>query len=130
MKTNNETGRNIAVAAGVYFAIKELINLLLSVVSGGFSIFSITGGFVKIIFIVAVAVLLYTGFKYVNYVVGALVALTALIYLPGNIINITNGFHWLYLLEGIIDIVAAVILFINPNVKEHFSNNWGGGNNE
>ena len=98
MNTNNQTGRNISLIVGAYFILKSVINLILG---GGVS---------------------DTGLMYLNYVVAAVAALIVIIHLPANISHFTD--NWIYLLEGVIDIIFAVIICINPNVKEHFTNKW------
>ncbi|MEE0187051.1 MAG: hypothetical protein U0I40_11515 [Oscillospiraceae bacterium] len=110
MNTNNQTGRNISLIVGAYFILKSVINLILG------------GGVSDIVIAVAEAVALYTGLMYLNYVVAAVAALIVIIHLPANISHFTD--NWIYLLEGVIDIIFAVIICINPNVKEHFTNKW------
>ena len=46
----------------------------------------------------------------------------AVVHLPANISDFGN--NWLYLLEGIIDIVCAVFLVTKDSIKEHFTNKW------
>ena len=110
MNTNNQTGRNISLIVGSYFILKSVINLILG------------GGVSDIVIAVAEAAALYTGLMYLNYVVAAVAALIVIIHLPANISHFTD--NWIYLLEGVIDIIFAVIICINPNVKEHFKNKW------
>lgn len=117
MKTNNEQGRTIAIIVGVYFIIKSVINLVLG------------GGIGDILISVAEAALLYTGLMYVNYVVAALVAIIVLKNLGNNISNIGDNF--IYLIEGVIDVICAVVICISGSVREHFTNKWSelfGGN--
>ncbi|MGN1481825.1 hypothetical protein [Porcipelethomonas sp.] len=116
MKTNNQQGRNIALIAGIYFIVKSVINLILG------------GGFMDVIISVLEAAALYTGLMYLNYIVAAIVAIVAIVHLPANIGHLAD--NWFYLLEGVIDIIAAIIICVNPSVKEHFTNKWGGGSNE
>ena len=110
MNTKNQTGRNISLIVGAYFILKSVINLILG------------GGVSDIVIAVAEAAALYTGLMYLNYVVAAVAALIVIIHLPANISHFTD--NWIYLLEGVIDIIFAVIICINPNVKEHFTNKW------
>lgn len=112
MHTNNSKGRNIALIAGIYFIIKSILNLILG------------GGVFDVIISVAEAAVLYTGLMYMNYVIAAIAAIIVLVHLPANISHFTD--NWLYLLEGVIDIIFAVIICINPNVREHFTNQWSG----
>lgn len=117
MKTNNESGRNIALVVGVYFILKSVINLILG------------GGVMDIVISVIEAVILYTGLMYANYVVAVLVAIVVLKNLIPNITNL--GSNWFYLLEGIIDAVCAVLICVSENVRQHFTNKFSdifGGN--
>lgn len=112
MNTNNSKGRNIALIAGVYFIIKSVINLILG------------GGVFDVVIAVVEAAALYTGLMYLNYIVAAVAAIIVFVHLPANITHFTD--NWIYLLEGIIDIIFAVVICVNPDVKEHFTNKWGG----
>ncbi len=112
MNTNNSTGRSIACGIGAYAVGKAILNGIV----GAFSVKDILIGAVM-------AVFLYCGFKFTNYIIAAVLAVIALIHLPDNISNI--GSNWLYLLEGIIDICCAVTLCTNPAVKQHFTNGVG-----
>ena len=112
MNTNNMQGRNIAIAMGVYIIIKAVLNMILG---GGISILSL-------LWAVLLAVLLFMGFQYTNIGVGAVLFLGAVVHLPANISNF--GSNWIYLIEGIIDIVCAVLLVTRNDIKEHFTNKW------
>ena len=107
MNTNNQTGRNISLIVGSYFILKSVINLILG------------GGVSDIVIAVAEAAALYTGLMYLNYVVAAVAALIVIIHLPANISHFTD--NWIYLLEGVIDIIFAVIICINPVSYTHLT---------
>lgn len=109
MSVNNSKGMTIGIAIGVYQVIKLILNMMLG---GGFDVITALIG-------AAVFILTITGLKYGNYAAAAALALIALAYLPANISNI--GSNWIYLLEGIIDIAAAVTLCISYDVKDQFS---------
>ena len=101
MRTNNQQGRTITVGITVYLIIKIILNGILGGIFG---------------------VAMFSGYRFINYVVAAYLAIVALVHLPDNISNI--GSNWIYLLEGIADIgFAAVLCFVAP-VKEHFTNEW------
>lgn len=110
MKTNNEQGRTIALIIGIYFIAKSVLNLILG------------GGVMDIIISAVEAVALYTGLMYLNYVVAVIVAIVVLKNLIPNIQNL--GSNWIYLIEGVIDAVCAVLICVSGNVKEHFTNKW------
>lgn len=112
MNTNNIQGRNIVTAMGVYIIIKAVLNMF---IGGGISVLSL-------LWAVLLAVLLFMGFQYTNIGVGVVLFLGAVVHLPANISNF--GSNWLYLMEGIIDIVCAVLLVRRNDIKEHFTNKW------
>lgn len=78
--------------------------------------------FANVIFSVIEAAALYTGLMYINYVIAVSCVLVVLVNLKNNITNI--GSNWIYLLEGAVDIVCAVLLFSQKEIKEHFTNKW------
>jgi len=110
MHTNNEKGRMLCIIMGAYLVIKAVLNMF---IGGGFSLSSL-------LIALALACAMFTGIKYVNYVAAAVLVITAVRYLPGNISNISS--NWIYLIEGIIDIGCGAILCVQADVKEHFSN--------
>lgn len=112
MNTNNAQGRNIAVIIGVYLIIKSVLNMT---IGGGLSISSL-------LIAVGGALALFSGMQFVNFVVAGILVLVAVVHLPANISNL--GSNWIYLIEGIIDIVCAVMLVTIGDVKEHFTNKW------
>lgn len=111
MKTNNANGRTLAVAVGAYMVIKMIVNMIL----GG-------GSVGNLIYTIIEALALATGLMYINYVIAGILVLVMLLNLKNNITNFSS--NWFYLLEGIIDIGAAVLLVFNKDVKEHFTNKW------
>lgn len=110
MHTNNEKGRMLCIIMGAYFVIKAALNMF---IGGGFSLSDL-------IIALALACALFTGIKFVNYVVAAVLVTVAVIHLPANISNI--GSNWIYLTEGIIDIGCAALLCLQADIKEHFTN--------
>lgn len=110
MNTNNIQGRNMVTAMGVYIIVKAVLNM---VIAGGISVFGL-------LWAVLLAVLLFMGFQYTNICVGAVLFLIAVVHLPTNISNF--GSNWLYFIEGVIDIVCAVLLVTKNDIKEHFTN--------
>lgn len=103
MKTNNRQGRSIALIVGVYFIAKSVLNLILG------------GSVLDVIIAAAEAALLYTGLMYVNYIIAVVVLLIVLKNLKNNITNFSD--NWLYLIEGIVDTICAVIICFSSNVK-------------
>lgn len=110
----SETGRKMSIVAGIYIIAKAVLNLIL-----GFS-------FVNILMVLVagvIFVLLYKRIPYCNYIVAVYLALVFLAHFWTNITNLGNGFvYWIYLAEGILDLLAGAILAFNKNVKAYFNN--------
>ena len=121
MSTNNSSGKNISIAVGVWLFIKVILNMLID----GINLSQLGGDLGNIILAAAEFVLLYLGIKYTNYVVAALLALMAIIYLPGNIKGIfsfdTILTSLIYIVEAVVDVVCAITICMSANVKEHFT---------
>lgn len=111
MNTNNETGRKYVVLVGMYLLIKFVLNIFV----GGFSF----GG---LIFAVVAALAMFSGLQYLNYVVAGLLAFGVARHLGYNLTHLPGTL--IYLIEGVIDIGAAVLLIVQNDVKEHFTNKW------
>lgn len=109
MNVTNQKGMSIGISVAIYQVIKLVLNMILG---GGLDTLTLLIG-------AAAFILAITGLKYGNYAVAIALALIALTNLPANISNI--GSNWIYLIEGIIDILAAVVLCTNSDVKEQFS---------
>lgn len=112
MNTNNEKGRTYVIIVIAYLVLKTLLNML---VGGGFN-------FGDVLFTVLAAVAMFSGLQYLNYAVAAIMALTVLSHLPANLKNLPSSI--LYLIEGVIDAGAVVLLVLQNDVKEHFTNKW------
>jgi|GEM_PF-82953 len=114
IKTNNEKGRALVVLVGIYLIAKPFLNLIIA-----------HGKFGDILFGAIVAVGLYSGMQYMNYIIAAVLAWG---FVKGTVHNISNiGNDWrcvLWLLEGVIDAGAAALLCLQKDVKEHFTNRW------
>lgn len=112
MKTNNEKGRSIVLAIGIYLVIKFLLNTFLG---GGIN-------FGDLIFTAVACVGIYSGLQYVNFGVAVILGLTVLSHLKGNITGFPSTI--IYLIEAAVDIISIVLLVVNSAVKEHFTNKW------
>lgn len=111
MNTNNETGRKYVVLIGMYLLIKFVLNIFV----GGFN-------FGTLIFAIVAFVAMFSGLQYLNYVVAGLLAFGFAKHLGYNVTHLPGSL--IYLIEGIIDIGAAILLVINNDIKEHFTNKW------
>ena len=110
MNTNNERGRAYVICIGIYFIAKAVLNKIIG------------GGTGDIVYATFELIALFTGLQFINYVIAGLTAFIVLYYLKGNIANASQNF--IYLAEGGIDIAVAVILVVNSNIRQHFTNKW------
>ena len=103
-----EQGKKIVMAVSIYLLVKQVLNVVI-------------GDAVSSMLIpVMISVFCYLNlWKYTNYVAAAVIALIAAKYLPDNLRNLPDS--WLYLSEGILDMIAAVILVISQDVKAYFN---------
>ncbi len=99
-----ETGKKYCVIIGAYMVIKAIINGIM-----GFSI----GNIITLLISVVLAVLIIAGVPYCNYVTAVYLAVVSVMHLIPNI----TGHQWFYLAEGILDLIAAAILFVNKDVR-------------
>lgn len=122
MKTNNSTGRSIAIAVGIWIIIKTVLNMLID----GVSLSQLGGDFINIIIAAVEVILLFLGIKYTNYAIAALLAIVAVIHLPGNIQGLFSFSSMLtsfiYIGEALVDMACAVVICLSTAVKEHFTN--------
>lgn len=112
MKTNNPQGRVYVIIVGAYLIIKTILNMI---IGGGFNI----GDW---LFAVVAAAAMFSGLQYINIAVSVLLAITVVTNLPHNITHLPSTF--IYLLEGVIDTAAIVLILVQKDVKEHFTNKW------
>ncbi len=116
MSFRNKQGGALITAMAVYVVAKAVLNMVLA------GHFSLSG----LLIALAEAAAFFLWFRYVNYVLAAMLAFFAFIYLPQNIANI--GSNWIYLLEGVLDMGCAALLCFSSNVREHYSNQWNNKN--
>lgn len=108
MNIRNQKGFSISLAMAVYVVVKAVLNMII----GSFSLSSL-------MLALAMACLLFVWIKNVNYITAGIFVLVVLMHLPANLGNISS--NWIYLLEGGIDILCAVLLTTNRDVRENYS---------
>ena len=108
MNIKNQKGFSISIAMAAYVVVKAVLNMIL----GGFSLSSL-------LLALGMACLFFVWIKNVNYITAGILVLVVLMHLPANLGNI--GSNWIYLLEGAVDVVCAVMLVTNSDVKENYS---------
>ncbi len=112
MKTNNEQGRRIAVAVGVYLIVKTVLNMI---IGGGFD-------FAGTVTSLVLAVGLYSGLQYVNIAVGVVIAVTVLRHIGYNVTHLPSTL--IFVIEAVVDAGCLVLLIVKNEVREHFTNKW------
>lgn len=116
MKTNNASGRGTAMIIGVWVVFKFILNTIMNGGLDGGSLFAA----------IVILVLGYLGIKYTNYALAVILVVVVIMSLFSNIgmlFHISSMVKGLiFLIEGFIDVIAALILCVAPNVREHFTN--------
>lgn len=104
---NSENGKKLCGIIAGYMVVKQLLNLIL-----GFGLMNI----VWLLVAAALGFCLISSKKYMNYVTAAFLAVIVLIHIKDNI----SGGQVLYLIEALIDVVCAVLLCVNKDIKQYF----------
>ena len=112
MKTNNPQGRTYVIIVGIYLIIKTILNMI---IGGGLNI-------TDWLFAIIAAAAMFSGLQYINIGVAVLLAITVVTNLPYNITHLPSSL--IYLIEGVIDTAAIVLILVQKDVKEHFTNKW------
>lgn len=107
-----ETGKKMAWGVGIYLIVKALVNCIL-----GFS----AGNVITLVVAGVIFVLIYLRVPYTNYAVAAYLALLFLAHFWTNVTNLGNGWvYWLYLAEGLLDLLAGALLAFNRDIKAYY----------
>ncbi len=112
MRTNNDKGRTYVIIVGAYLVLKAILNMI---IGGGLNIGDL-------IFAVIAAAAMFSGLQYLNIAVSAILAITVLTNLPHNLTHLPGTL--IYLIEAAVDVGAIVLLLLQNDVKEHFTNKW------
>ena len=124
MNTNNSSGRTFCILIGIWLLFKTVLNTFIN----GIHISDLPQDARELIIAIAVCVFLFLGIKYSNYIIAGVLAFIVIYYLPGNIDGLGNSDSLvrslIYILEGGVDIVCALVLCLASNVKEHFTNKF------
>ena len=131
MNTNNESGRTVCVIIGVWLLFKTILNAFIN----GINISDLPGDAKELIIAIAICVFMFLGIKYSNYIIAGVLALIVLWYLPGNISGLGNSDSFIrsliYIVEGGVDVLCALLLCLGSNIREHFTKSFsditGGG---
>lgn len=112
MKTNNTKGRNFVVIIGVYLIAKTVLNMI---IGGGFNIFDLIAPIVCFL-------AMFSGLEYLNYAVAVIIAIPVLKNIGYNVTHLPSSL--IYLIEAVADVGAIVLLVVQNDIKEHFTNKW------
>ena len=102
-------GQKISLCIALWLLLKPLFNFFLL---GGSPVPALLG--------LAALICFYPGVRRSNTVIAVVLMLFACAYLPGNIRNLGFNPYLIYLLEGIADMLFAVVLAFHPDVRTHF----------
>lgn len=107
MNIQLNNGQKLSMGVALYIVIKQIINGII----GGF------GGMNLVILLVGIAAgfCFYKGIAKSNLIVAVLMMAVACAYFPGNIKN----FNLLYIIEGVLDMLGAVLLAFHPDIRSH-----------
>lgn len=112
MKTNNAKGRNFVVIIGVYLIAKTVLNMI---IGGGFNIFDLIAPIVCFL-------AMFSGLECLNYAVAVIIAIPVLKNIGYNVTHLPSSL--IYLIEAVADVGAIVLLVVQNDIKEHFTNKW------
>lgn len=115
MRTNNIQGRNFVVIIGIYLIAKAVLNMFM----GGFNIFNIVA---DLIVPVICFIAMYSGLECLNIAVAVIIGLPVLRNMLYNITHLPSSL--IYLIEAVIDTGAIIMLVVQKDIKEHFTNKW------
>lgn len=114
-----QTGKRITFLLCLYLVIKQILNLILSV--------NVTNILMLLIVIVLSLLMILPSdtieaiapvFKYSNYITAVVVGINVIAYANNNISGLPGT--TLYFIEGILDIVLIVLLFVLKPVRAYF----------
>lgn len=112
MKTNNQTGRNYVIIIGVYMLAKAVLNMI---IGGGFNLGDV-------IFALIATAAMYSGLQYLNIVVAVLMGLSVVTNMFYNLTHLPSTL--IYVIEAVVDTGAVVLLIVQKDIKEHFTNKY------
>lgn len=105
---NAETGKQFSIVIGIYLLVKQVLNIFLG------------DGFTSLILPIIMAILLFLGIKYCNYGVACVLVVIAIMHIGTNLSNLGFNRYLIYVIEGVLDILSAVALCVNNDIKSYF----------
>ena len=109
MNLQLNTGQKLSMGVAVYMTVKPIFNWLV-----------LGGSLAPLVLGVIALALFYFGVKPSNLVIAILLMLVACANFPNNIRNIGFNSYLIYALEGVLDMLCAVLLAFHPDIRTHF----------
>ncbi|GHU53019.1 hypothetical protein FACS1894132_04070 [Clostridia bacterium] len=109
-----EKGKNLLIIIAVWLIAKELLNSVISIIGGG----DLLRIFVNILVAVVFGIALLFAPSWGRYVIGVYLVTQVISFFLPNIRNFI-GLGSLYLLEGLVDVIVAFVLYTNNNIKAY-----------
>lgn len=103
------TGQKISLVIALYMIVKPVFNCIL-----------LGGSLAPLVLGIIAVVVFYLGIKATNLVIAILLMLVACANFPNNIRNIGLNSYLFYTLEGVLDMLCAVVLAFHPEIRTHF----------
>lgn len=133
MKTNNEKGRSYMILLSGGLLVKEVVGLIMGIIAGAIygGVGGAIGGFIGMLILdVILIAAMYSGLRYANYGVCGIFGILAIYYFV-NIFSIFDNFSVMALIGLLLNLVwtaglviGILLLVMNDDVKEHFTNEW------
>lgn len=103
-----EKWQKLVLGTGIYLVLKPIMNFVL-----------LHGSIMPLAFGIAVLAALWYGVKGSNLVAAILLMLVACANLPNNLRNFGFNAYLFYTLEGVADMLCAVLLAFHPEIRRH-----------
>ena len=108
IRTPLSKGQKLGLPIAFYLIVKPVFNGLV-----------LGGALAPLVIGLAALICLYFGVKWSNTVIAILLMLGACAYMPENIRHLGFNSYLVYLLEGIADMLCAVVLAFHPDIRRH-----------
>ncbi|MBQ8824804.1 MAG: hypothetical protein IJZ64_06190 [Ruminococcus sp.] len=104
-----ENGKKLAFGISVYLIIKAALNIVLNFNFGNI-MGLLSAGLIMVTFVKKIPIM--------RYVTAIYLYLLFIANIQNNIVNISS--NWIYLIEGILDIIAGAMLIFQKDIKAYF----------
>lgn len=100
-------GQSLSLTVAGYVIVKQIVNMIVGGF-GGLNLFILFWGAIA-------GICFYKGVKKSNLFFAVLMMVVACAYFPQNIMH----FNLLYIIEGVLDMLGAVLLAFHPDIRAH-----------